>query len=862
MIPFARNTYFTGRQDELKELEEMISTPNGPRKLAVTGLGGIGKSQIALEIAHRLSKIDAKRLVFWIPCTSFETIEQGFVDIVQTLDLRKADPAEAKETVQVHLSKHLTKWLLILDNVDDESIWVFLEKFLPQSDEGRTLVTTRTWQVAAKVAGTGGSGALKKIEQPSEETAIEMLKTRLLDKELVNETEAATALLRRLTCLPLAITQAAAYINQTGPNVTLLDYLRLLDNQEREVVELLSTDFKDETRYVDARNPVASTWLVSFEQIRKSNFSAAEYLSLMACVDSYRIPREFFPSLASDKDKLEALGLLSGFSFITMEPCEGPITLHRLVHLAIRNWLRKELTITGYRQQAVELMEKTMCEAHMENQPLVRPSLPHAMVLLNETQDDLQIKLGDLLHLTGVSLYHEGRYQEARIALQKLLLIIEEEGFRVSGDDDPAFMLTLKAMIVETYIGQAQLDKAEELGLYVLEQRKQLLGVEHADTLGSMNQLSGLYKMQERWNEAMPLYLQLLDIHKRRRSRGDETTLGCLNDLVETFRALGNWKEAEQTQLQALETVQDTLGPYNEDYLMMMNSLVTTYLKQGRYMEGRLLAKKVVDGASKDSKLGHLLVASLVALAACYTGQEEWKEAEELAVQAIAKSEEVLGRDHLLNLTAIDLLVRIYLRQKKWKAAEDVGAPATDTAKKLYGPRHSITLGLMAGLALAYRHQERWSEAEEIELQVFDAQMDMMGLGHSKTLASMDKLREIYTAQGREEEAKRLKERALTIEVKARGRGLEDPQVLENMHKLALTWHGLGRVEDARELMARTIRLRKEVCGLDHDATEASARVLASWEKAILPERSRLRERLKPRAWLGKFSNFSRSAIP
>ncbi|KAJ0417144.1 hypothetical protein BJY00DRAFT_316101 [Aspergillus carlsbadensis] len=810
IIPFERNTCFTGRLEELNELEKMISTPDGPRKFAVTGLGGIGKSQIALEVAYRFKDSYAKRPVFWIPCTSFETIEQGFVGIVRKLDLRKSSPAEAKETVQAHLSHKLTKWLLILDNVDDKSIWDFLEKVLPRSDQGRILVTTRTWQVAAKVAGAGGSAALKKIEQPSEETAMEMLKTRLFVKELVNETKAATALLRRLTCLPLAITQAAAYINQTGPHVTLSDYLRLLDNQEQEVVKLLSEDFRDETRYVDAPNPVASTWLVSFEQIQKSNFSAAQFLSLMACVDPCRIPRDFLPSLASDRDKVEALGLLSSFSFITIESQEGPITVHRLVHLATRNWMRKNRTFSGYRQQAVELMEKTMFDAHMGNQPLVRPSLPHAMTLLNETLDDWRIHPGDLFHLTAVSLYHEERYQEARTVLERLLLILEEKVLRVSGDDDPAFMLTVKALMVDTYIGQAQLDKAEELGLYVFEQRKQLLGIEHDDTLKSMNQLSGLYRMQERWAEAMPLYLQLLDIHRRRRSRGDDTTPSCLNDLVETFRALGNWKEAEKTQLQALEIARDALGPDHQDYLLMMNSLVNIYLKQGRYTEARPLAKKVVDGASKDSKLCHLQVASLVALAACYNGQGEWEQAEDFAVQAIAKSEEVLGRDHPLNLTTVDLLARIYLRQKKWKAAEAVGAPAVDTAKKLYGPRNSKTLNLMAGLALAYRHQGQWPEAEEIESQVFDAHMDTMGLGHSHTLASMDKLQEIYIAQGRGEEAARLKERSLKIEVKARERGLEDPEVLENMHKLALTWHGLGRVEDARELMARTIRLRKE----------------------------------------------------
>ncbi|KAL2843764.1 hypothetical protein BJX68DRAFT_152922 [Aspergillus pseudodeflectus] len=857
MIPFARNTYFTGRQDELKELEEMISTPDGPRKLAVTGLGGIGKSQIALELAHRLSKTDAKRLVFWIPCTSFETIEQGFVDIVQTLDLRKADPAEAKETVQVHLSQHLTKWLLILDNVDDESVWVFLEKFLPQSDEGRTLVTTRTWQVAAKVAGTSGSGALKRIEQPSEETAIEMLKTRLLNKELVNETEAATALLRRLTYLPLAITQAAAYISQTGPDVTLSDYLRLLDNQEQEVVKLLSEKFRDETRYVDAPNPVASTWLVSFEQIRKSNSSAAQFLSLMACVDPCRIPRDFLPSLESDKEKLEALALLNGFSFITMEPREGPITLHRLVHLATRNWMRKNGTLTGYRQQAVDLIDKTMFDATDGNKPLVRKLLPHSFALLNDIQPDFDVRPRDLHQLTAVFLNYEGRHQEARTVLRQVLSFLE-----AVCEDGDSLVLTMKATVVNTYIDQAQFDKAEQLGLYVLEKRKEFLGTEHADTLDSMNQLAGLYKKQEKWDKAMPLYQQLLDMQKQGLSARDDTALSGMKHLAATFSALGDLKKAEEAQFQALRAAQHMLGPDHEDTLFIMNQLATTYLCQGRHVEARVLANKVLDETRKNSKLGHHLVTSSSVLAASYEIQRKWEQAEEFAVQAFAKAEEFLGPDHPHTLRTVDPLVRIYIRQKKWKAAQDAAAPAIDTAKTKHGPRHPLTLALMSSLALAYRLQERWPEAEKVELQVFQGQMDILGLRHSKTLASMDSLQEIQTAQGRGEETKRLKEQALKIEVKEQGRGLGNPEVLENMHRLALTWHGLGRLEDAQELMARTLQLRKEVCGLNHEATGASAKVLASWEEAIPPERPRLRERLHPRTWLGKIRSSSRTATP
>ncbi|KAL3457930.1 hypothetical protein BJX64DRAFT_302340 [Aspergillus heterothallicus] len=353
MVPFKRNPCFVGHHDQIQELEGLILAPDGPRKLALTGLGGVGKFQIAVEIAYRLQDTNNQRPEFWVSCISLETIEQGFSDIVHLLDLQRTSPARAKETIQAHFSGPLTKWLLILDNLDDQSTWNFLEGILPQSDQGRILITTRSWKVAADVAATVGSGVLRETKFPDEATALQMLKAQLLNKDLVNDVTSAAGLVRRLNCLPLAITQAAAYMNHTRPDATLLDYLSIFDQQEDGIAKLLSEDFQDETRYPDATNPVAKTWLASFEQIRKTSKTAAMYLSLMACVNPSRIPH-----------KLEALFLLNGFSFITMEPHGGHITMHRLVHIAARRWTKEDGMLRAFRYRAEYKLKKSFPDIH------------------------------------------------------------------------------------------------------------------------------------------------------------------------------------------------------------------------------------------------------------------------------------------------------------------------------------------------------------------------------------------------------------------------------------------------------------------------------------------------------------------
>jgi Cdc6-like AAA superfamily ATPase len=87
MIPFARNPHFVGRQEEIQRLEDLIAMSNGPRKLAITGLGGVGKTQIALEVAYRMRDRKPKYLIFWIPCTSYEAVKQAFISIAQVVGL-------------------------------------------------------------------------------------------------------------------------------------------------------------------------------------------------------------------------------------------------------------------------------------------------------------------------------------------------------------------------------------------------------------------------------------------------------------------------------------------------------------------------------------------------------------------------------------------------------------------------------------------------------------------------------------------------------------------------------------------------------------------------------------------------------
>ncbi|KAL4863239.1 hypothetical protein BDV12DRAFT_206709 [Aspergillus spectabilis] len=512
MIPFGRNPRFVGRQDEIHKLENLISMPNGAKRLAITGLGGVGKTQVALELAYRMRDREPECSIFWIPCTSYEVVEQACMAIAQVVGVQHVKPVEVKERLNAHFRQTEAKWLLIFDNADDMDMWMkdsstasALKDFLPYNSQGHIIFTTRNRKLAVKLA----SSSVIHAPELDEKSGVEFLEKSLIQKHLLDDHHAVITLLEELTFLPLALTQAAAYINENG--IGLSDYLLLLQEQEADVVELLSEDFGDDGRYKDIQNPVAMTWLISFYQIQKLDQLASDYLSLMASVNPRDIPESFLPRAASKKKMTDALGLLNAYSFITIQLGSGSITLHRLVHLATRNWMKKEEQFALYTRKAADRLRETFPHDNHNNRQLWREYLPHALFLLGENGfKERQEDYIDYIENVGSCLDSDGRYNEA----EKLLVWVTETRGQVLGPEHPS-TLTSMANLASTYADQGQWKEAEELVVQVLDIRKRVLGLEHPSTLTSMANLASTYADQGQYKEAEELEVQALDIRKR-----------------------------------------------------------------------------------------------------------------------------------------------------------------------------------------------------------------------------------------------------------------------------------------------------------------------------------------------------------
>ncbi|BDD58982.1 hypothetical protein MAP00_004217 [Monascus purpureus] len=546
IVPFEQNRRFVGRVSELATLEEMLSQ-DGTVKAAITGLGGVGKTQLALMLVYRTRAKYKDCSVIWMPASNLESLEQAYLNLAKHLNIVGCDnkvdnKVDIKRLVQDRLSSESTgRWLLVFDNADDVDMWTSqreqgssqLIDYLPRSPQGSIVFTTRNYKMATQLAGRN----IVELLQMDELAATQLLQEYLVNQSLINSQQDKEALLAQLTYLPLAIVQAAAYINAN--QITLGDYLLLLKEREEDVIELLSEEFEDDWRYRNSKNAVAVTWLISFNQMRQRDPLAADYLSFVACIHPKDIPLSLLPPGPSRKKEVDAKGTLNAYYFITKRTADQAIDVHQLVHLATRNWLQKEESLASWTSRVIARLAEVFAGSGHHNRVFWRLYLPHALCVL---ESDLVDKDGqdrvNLLAECGLCLYLDGRYNEA-----------------------------------------------EQLEIQVMESRKTVLGPEHPDTLTSMANLASTFRNQGRWTEAEQLEIQVMELRKTVLGPEHPDTLTSMANLASTFRNQGRWKEAEQLDIQVMETSKTVLGPEHPDTLTSMCNLSYTLKGLGRYSE-------------------------------------------------------------------------------------------------------------------------------------------------------------------------------------------------------------------------------------------------------------------------------------
>ncbi|KAH1335475.1 hypothetical protein KXV68_004540 [Aspergillus fumigatus] len=503
MIPFARNPHFVGRQKEIQEIEDSIYAPDGLKKLAITGLGGVGKTQIALELAYRMRDREPECSIFWIPCTSYEAVEQAYISIAQMVGLHTVEPGEMKERLQTYFSQTDEKWILIFDNADEMAMWVkgspaapSLKNIIPRSENGHVLFTSRNRQLALKLAASN----VVSVPDVDQNIAKEIFRKLLIRKDLLQDDYVTSALLEQLAFLPLAISQAAACINQN--DISLARYMSLLGEQEASTMELLGGEFEDDGRYAGIQNTVATTWLISFLQIQQVDEVGGDYLSFMACINPRDIPESILPPTTSTKRKVEALGLLKAYSFVNAQ------------------------------------VNDNFPNNDNDNRRMWRDYLPHTQYLTDSAEfQAYQADHDDFLARIGSCLQSDGRYGKAEIIFRNALEIRE----RACGLDHPDTLASI-SQLGSVLARQGKYEEAEAMHRQALQGYEKVLGSEHPSTLTTMHNLAFNLKQLGKVSDALSLLKKCA--HLRNKVLGSDHS-----HAISSYNTLHDWETAA-SQLQ------------------------------------------------------------------------------------------------------------------------------------------------------------------------------------------------------------------------------------------------------------------------------------------------------------------------
>ncbi|KAK8097365.1 kinesin light chain [Apiospora sp. TS-2023a] len=780
-----RNENFVGREDILSQLLERLppsAKPDACQRAVIEGLGGIGKTQVAIEAAYRVHQAHAGCSIFWVPAVDMTMFENAYREIGRALEVKgiEDDRADVKALVKAALGRdEVGPWLLIIDNADDMALFTNgqLLSYLPFSRQGSILFTTRNHQAAVRL-DTRDDIRLRELDEAE---ARELLHQRLQERQ-IGDLEHTTKLLDYLTYLPLAIRQASAYM-ASNADVTVLKYLNYCKSSDQQMTKMLSKAFDDQYRDRDRdgaiHNPVATTWLVSFQQVLRDAPVAAGYLQSIAYFAEKDIPVSLLSAGEDEMERDESISTLRAYAFILDRGTPDRFDVHRL---------------------------------YSEAEQMHRQTLALRETVLGREHPDTLSSMNNLANV----LKNQGKYVEAEEMHRRTLALRETVLSREHPD-------TLASMnnLAESLRQQGKYVEAEEMHRETLALRETVLGREYPSTLGSMNNMALVLDRQGKYAEAEEMHRQTLAMMETVLGREHPSTLASMNNLAISLRQQGKYVEAEEMHRRTLALRETVLSREHPDTLASMNNLTESLRQQGKYVEAEEMHRRTL--ALTETALGREhpdTIGSMNNLAESLRQQGKYAEAEEMHRQTLALKETVLGREHPDTLASMNNLANVLGNQGKYEEAAQQQGQALEGYKNILGEEHPRTLGSMNNLALVLDRQGKYAEAEQMHRRTLALKETVLGREHPSTLASMNNLANVLDSQGKYVEAEEMHRRTLALTETALGR--EHPDTLDSVNALAIVLGNQEKYEEVAQQQGQAPVGHEDTLAEEHPRTLGS----------------------------------------
>ncbi|MFI6848772.1 FxSxx-COOH system tetratricopeptide repeat protein [Kitasatospora sp. NPDC050467] len=801
-----RNPSFTGRAAVLEQLRNQLRGGMAavlPTPQTLYGLGGVGKTQVALEYAHRfMSDYD---LVWWIDAEQTELVAPALADLARRLGLRVGDSVtEAAEAAREALRRGVptSRWLLIFDNADEPSE---IRRFFP-GGSGHILVTSRNQ------AWSGHAEALE-VDVFTRGESVEHLCRRARGLSRPDADRVAEA----VGDLPLAVEVAAAWLDTTGTPVDT--YVAQL---QAEAARALAG-----ARPADYPTPVGATWNVSIGRLRTQSPAAVRLLQLCAFFAPEPISMNLFYSDQmiralvqydadlSDKFMLgKVIQAIGRYALAKVDAGTNSFQVHRLVQAVIRAEMTEDeqevavhevhRILTGARPVLGDTDDPANWPAFDEIWPHLSPSKAHNC----DEADTRQLLIDRVRYL-----WKRGELDRAR----DLGHALDSEWTGKLGEDDRQTLL-LRFQLANVLRSQGNYAEALSLDEATLERQRALLGEHHPYTLMTAGSLGADRRALGRFQAALDLDREILDQFRELFGDDNPRTLSMANNLAIDYRLVGDSEAARELDQETLDRRTAVLGPRHPYTLSTKSNLARDLRELGDYRGSVDLLQEVTNdlGDVLDPDLPeNLRNAKSLAVSLRRTGQ--LAEARRITKETYERYLERYGADAPDALACALNLAADHSASGDKEAARDLCTTVYDGHRRLFGDEHPFTLACANNLGIYLRGSGDIRGAIARGVATVEGLTESVGAEHPYTLNAMINLANAYGEDGqisRAEELGRLAYAGLCERYTPR-----HPDAVACEANLAVTLRAAGRHTQAAELRAKAIAELIRQFGEEHPNT-------------------------------------------
>jgi len=708
-LPFSRNHYFTGREQVFEDICSKFESGKAiSLTQAIVGMGGLGKTQTALEYAYRYS--DKYKWIWWVHAETELSVIASYKQFAVDMGLMNEEQHDDELIIKTVLNwmDSNDKYLFIYDNADivssDTSWW-------PRNNRANILITTRNKQ--------NHIGEKIDIDVFTENEAVKFLQTRA---KINDDLQNASLLANRLGCLPLALEQAAAYI--VNNEITYGKYLSLLDNYGLELLE-------DVDGIKDYSLSIAATLEISIKNIDSEEARQLLYLC------SYMAPEDIDEALFEENTELLPLPLsdsmqnglksnkvwkqLTRYSLLKKQEDEKGYSMHRLLQKVVRSTVENE---QQWALCCLSLFTKTydFIYGDVESQAQFLKLTPHVEAFLNIaiknlTDGENKKEVANLYNIGGNGFLCLGYYNRA----------------------------------LEWY------DKA-------LEIYKKVLGLEHPAPAAIYSNIALIYSRKGHYPKALEWYHEALGVYEKVLGLKHQDTASIYHNIAGTYYRQGYYPEAMEWNYKALNIREKVLGFEHIDTAATYNNIALVYFTQGNSPKALELYHKALNIREKILGLEHPYTATTYNnIARVHFRQEDYTLALEWHYKALSIHEKVLGFEHPDTATTYNNIALVYCGQRDYRNSMKWYNKALKIREKILGFEHPDTANTYNNIADVYSMQEIYPKALEWYYKALSIREKVFDLKHPDIANTYNNIAHVHLMQGYFPNALELYNKALDI---------------------------------------------------------------------------------------------------